>query len=62
MTGFQFIREVAARLGNNLDAALYEPQPGLKNDTGYLDASDEPSRCCAPKWVTSGRARSRSSC
>ena len=34
MTGFQVIREVAARLGNNLDATFDEPLPlpiGLKN-------------------------------
>jgi hypothetical protein len=34
MMSFQFIREVAARLGNNLDAALDEPLPlpiSLKN-------------------------------
>ena len=34
MTGLQVIREVAARLGNNLDATFDEPLPlsiGLKN-------------------------------
>ena len=34
MTGLQVLRAVAARLGNNLDAALDEPLPlpiGLKN-------------------------------
>ena len=34
MTGFQFIRKVAARLGNNLDATLDQPLPlpiGLKS-------------------------------
>jgi len=39
MTGFQFIREVATRLGNNLDAALYEPLPlpiGLKSIERYI--------------------------
>jgi len=27
MAGFEFIREVAARLRNDLDAALYKPLP-----------------------------------
>jgi len=34
MTGFEFIREVAARLRNDLDAAFYKPLPlpvSLKN-------------------------------
>jgi hypothetical protein len=34
MTSLRFVRKVAARLGNNLDAALDEPLPlpiGLKN-------------------------------
>ena len=34
MTGIQFIRKVAARLGNNLDATLDQPLPlliGLKS-------------------------------
>ena len=37
MTGLQFLRKVAARLGNNPDAALDEPLPlpiGLKTSRG----------------------------
>jgi len=39
MTGLQVLREVAARLGNNPDAALDEPLPlpiGLKNIERYI--------------------------
>ena len=39
MTGFEFIREVAARLRNDLDAALYKPLPlpvSLKNIERYI--------------------------
>jgi len=39
MTCFEFIREVAARLRNDLDAALYKPLPlpvSLKNIERYI--------------------------
>ena len=43
MTGFHFVREVATRLGNNLDAALDEPLPlpiGLKDIEGHIPKDD----------------------